>query len=80
MKDFKEFRPLIEDSFDKSKGKNVDQIKKKAASLKGHLDNLEKLDKKGEGAGELKMHIKKVQRAYDDFNYEMSQLENRLAY
>jgi len=73
--------PLKEaDSFDKSKDKNVDQILKKAASLKGHLANLEKLDKKGEGAGELSKDLKKVQKAYADFNYAMSQLENRLAY
>jgi len=77
---YEDFRPLKEDSFDKSKEKNVDQILKKAASLKGHLANLEKLDKKGEGAGELSKDLKKVQKAYADFNYAMSQLENRLAY
>ncbi len=74
----KQFRDLREDKFDKSKEKNVDQLAKKLQTLSVHVSNLEKLDKQGEGKGEMAKDLKVFKSKYLELQKALTKLENRL--
>ena len=78
MKEFKDFRPLKEDTFDKSKEKNVNQIIQKSTQISIHINNLIKLDKQGEGKGELAKDLKALHKGLFDMNKAVSKIVNRL--
>jgi len=74
----KKFNDIREDAFDKSKEKNVDQLNKKLQSMSQHINNLEKLDKQGEGKGEMAKEIKVFKSKFFELNKALAKLENRL--
>ncbi len=74
----KRFNELREDAFDKSKEKNVDQLAKKLKTLSVHIKNLEKLDKQGEGKGEMDKDLKVFNSKYFELQKALKKLENRL--
>ena len=74
----KRFNELREDAFDKSKEKNVDQLAKKLKTLSVHIKNLEKLDKQGEGKGEMAKDLKVFNSKYFELQKALTKLENRL--
>jgi hypothetical protein len=74
----KQFRDLREDKFDKSKEKNVDQLAKKLQMLSVHVSNLEKLDKQGEGKGEMAKDLKVFKAKYLELQKALTKIENRL--
>jgi predicted transcriptional regulator len=75
---FEEALQIAEDVFGKSKQKNIDHLKTKAKAIRVHIANLEKLDKKGDGAGELVASIKKAKATYDDLNRSIEMLQRDL--
>ena len=74
----KKFKDLREDKFDVSKEKNVDQLAKKLQMLSVHVSNLEKLDKQGEGKGEMAKDLKVFKSKYLELQKALTKLENRL--
>ena len=74
----KQFKDLREDKFDVSKEKNVDQLAKKLQTLIVHVSNLEKLDKQGEGKGEMAKDLKVFKSKYLELQKALTKLENRL--
>jgi hypothetical protein len=76
--DFEEALQIAEDVFGKSKQKNIDHLKTKSKAMKVHIANLEKLDKKGDGAGELVDSIKKAKATYADLNRSIEMLQRDL--
>ena len=74
----KNFKDLREDKFDVSKEKNVDQLAKKLQTLSVHVSNLEKLDKQGEGKGEMAKDLKVFKAKYLELQKALTKIENRL--
>ena len=74
----KKFKDLREDKFDVSKEKNVDQLAKKLQMLSVHVSNLEKLDKQGEGKGEMAKDLKVFKAKYLELQKALTKIENRL--
>ena len=74
----KQFKDLREDKFDVSKEKNVDQLAKKLQTLSVHVSNLEKLDKQGEGKGEMAKDLKVFKAKYFELQKALTKIENRL--
>lgn len=74
----KAFKALREDTFDKSKNKNVEQLSMKLKNLSIHIINLDKLDKQGEGQGELAKELKVFKAKYVELLNALAKIENRL--
>jgi len=74
----KEFRDIREDTFDKSKDKNYEQLVTKMKGINVHIINLEKLDKQGEGAGDLERELKVLRAKFFEMQSALSKIKNRL--
>jgi hypothetical protein len=75
MKNFKDIR---EDAFDKSKDKNYEQLVTKMKGINVHIINLEKLDKQGEGAGDLERELKVLRTKFFEMQTALTKIRNRL--
>ena len=74
----KNFKVIREDSFDKSKDKNYEQLVTKMKGINVHIINLEKLDKQGEGAGDLDRELKVLRTKFFEMQTALSKIRNRL--
>ena len=74
----KNFKVIREDAFDKSKDKNYEQLVTKMKGINVHIINLEKLDKQGEGAGDLERELKVLRTKFFEMQTALSKIRNRL--
>lgn len=74
----KEFKVIREDAFDKSKDKNYEQLVTKMKGINVHIINLEKLDKQGEGAGDLERELKVLRTKFFEMQTALTKIRNRL--
>lgn len=69
MKKFKEIR---EDTFDKSKAAHVGNIERASKQIDLYIRQIEKMDKQGEGKGEMAKDIKTLKKDLEKFNMRLS--------
>lgn len=74
----KNFKVIREDAFDKSKDKNYEQLVTKMKGINVHIINLEKLDKQGEGAGDLERELKVLRTKFFEMQTALTKIRNRL--
>jgi hypothetical protein len=74
----KKFKDIREDKFDKSKEKHVDLIQAQLTKVSKFIDSLNKLDKQGEGKGEMANDLKGLHKANFEFQKALTKVKNRL--
>tara|TARA_Y100000389_G_C17202990_1_gene384628 strand:+ start:277 stop:507 length:231 start_codon:yes stop_codon:yes gene_type:complete len=74
----KKFKDIREDKFDKSKEKHVDLIQAQLTKVSKFIVSLDKLDKQGEGKGEMANDLKVLHKANFEFQKALTKVKNRL--